>query len=51
MKKLKLMALLLAVGFTVSMGTSANAEVGYINYQKDLENLSLAQQAFKEILN
>lgn len=49
MKKLKLMALLLAVGLTVSVGTSANAEVGYINYQKVLENYSVAQQAVKEI--
>jgi len=49
MKKLKLMALLIAAGFTISMGTSANAEVGFINYQKVLENYPAAQQAVKEI--
>lgn len=49
MKKLKLMALLLAAGLTISIGSSANAEVGYLNYQKVLENYPAAQQAVKEI--
>lgn len=49
MKKLKLMALLLAAGVTVSIGTQANAEVGYLNYQKILDNYPAAQQAVKEI--
>lgn len=49
MKKFKLMALLLACGFIISTGMSANAEVGYIDYQKVLENYPAAQQAVKEI--
>lgn len=49
MKKLKLMALLLATGITFSIGTSANAEVGYLNYQKVMENYPAAQQAIKEL--
>ncbi|MBE7712446.1 MAG: OmpH family outer membrane protein [Cyanobacteria bacterium SIG26] len=49
MKKLKLMALLLATGLTISIGSQANAEVGFINYQKVLENYPAAQQAVKEI--
>lgn len=49
MKNLKLMALLLAAGLTFSIGTSANAEVGYLNYQKVLDNYPAAQQAVKEI--
>ncbi|MBD5401663.1 OmpH family outer membrane protein [bacterium] len=49
MKKLKLMALLLAAGLSVSISTSANAEVGFLNYQKVLENYPAAQQAVKEI--
>lgn len=49
MKNLKLMALLLAAGVTFSIGTSANAEVGYLNYQKVLDNYPAAQQAVKEI--
>lgn len=49
MKKLKLMALLLATGLTISVGTQARAEVGYLNYQKILDNYPAAQQAVKEI--
>lgn len=49
MKKLKLMALMLAAGFAISANTQANAEVGYLNYQKVLENYPAAQQAVKEI--
>lgn len=49
MKKLKLMALLLAAGLTISIGNSANAEIGYLNYQKILDNYPAAQQAVKEI--
>ena len=41
------MALLLAAGVTVSIGTQANAEVGYLNYQKILDNYPAAQQAVK----
>lgn len=49
MKKLKLMALMLAAGLAFSANTQANAEVGYLNYQKVLENYPAAQQAVKEI--
>ena len=49
MKKLKLMALMLAAGLAISANTQANAEVGYLNYQKVLENYPAAQQAVKEI--
>ena len=49
MKKIKLMALLAALGLTFSIGTSANAEVGYLDYQKVLENYPAAQQAVKDI--
>lgn len=49
MKKLKLMALLLVAGLTISAGNSANAEIGYLNYQKVLDNYPAAQQAVKEI--
>ncbi len=49
MKKLKLMAVLLVAGFTISVGSQANAEVGYLNYQKVLDNYPAAQQAVKEI--
>jgi len=49
MKKMKLMALLLAAGLAFSINTSANAEVGYLNYQKILDNYPAAQQAVKEI--
>lgn len=43
------MALILAAGLAVSIGTKANAEVGYLNYQKVLDNYPAAQQAVKEI--
>ena len=49
MKRLKLMAMLLAAGLSLSITTSANAEVGYLDYQKVLENYPAAQQAVKEI--
>ncbi len=49
MKRIKLMALLLAAGLTFGTALQANAEVGYINYQKVLENYPAAQQAIKEI--
>ncbi len=49
MKNLKLMALTLAAGLMVGLGNQAFAEVGYINYQKVLENYPAAQQAVKEI--
>ena len=38
MKNLKLMALLLAAGMIIGIGSQANAEVGYIDYQRVLEN-------------
>ncbi len=49
MKNLKLMALILAAGLVISTGTKACAEVGYLNYQKILDNYPAAQQAVKEI--
>lgn len=49
MKKLKLLALVMAAGALVSIGTRANAEIGYLNYQRILENYPAAQQAVKEI--
>lgn len=49
MKNLKLMALILAAGLAVSIETKASAEVGYLNYQKVLDNYPAAQQAVKEI--
>lgn len=49
MKNLKLMALALTAGLVVGLGNQAFAEVGYINYQKVLENYPAAQQAVKEI--
>lgn len=49
MKNIKLMALLLIAGLTFGTPLQANAEVGYINYQKVLENYPAAQQAIKEI--
>jgi len=49
MKNLKLMALLLAAGITFSLGNAAKAEVGYLDYQKVLDNYPAAQQAVKEI--
>ena len=49
MKNIKLMALLLIAGLTFGTSLQANAEVGYINYQKVLETYPAAQQAIKEI--
>ena len=49
MKNLKMLALLMAAGFVFSTGMSANAEVGYIDYQKVLTSYTAAQQAAKEI--
>ena len=49
MKKLKLMAILMAAGLALSFGNSANAEVGFINYQKVLDNYPAAQQARKDL--
>ena len=43
------MALILAAGLAVSIGAKASAEVGYLNYQKVLDNYPAAQQAVKEI--
>ncbi len=48
MKNFKLMALLLAMGITMS-ATPSFAEIGYIDYQKVLENYPAAQAAIKEI--
>ena len=49
MTKLKLMAILMAAGLALSFGNSANAEVGFINYQKVLDNYPAAQQAVKDL--
>ena len=49
MKNLKLMALLMSAGVVLSFANSANAEVGYIDYQRVLENYPAAQAAVKEI--
>lgn len=49
MKKLKLMALVLAAGLSITIANQANAEIGYLNYQKVLDNYPAAQQAVKEI--
>ena len=49
MKNLKLMALLMSAGIVLSFANSANAEVGYIDYQRVLENYPAAQAAVKEI--
>ena len=48
MKKFNLMAVILAAGI-MFIGSQANAEVGYINYQKVLTSYPAAQQAAKEI--
>ena len=45
MKKLKLMALVLAAGLSITIANQANAEIGYLNYQKVLDNYPAAQQA------
>jgi outer membrane protein len=49
MKNLKMMAILAAVGLTLSVGNVAKAEVGYIDYARVLENYPAAQQAVKEL--
>ena len=49
MKKLKSMTILMAAGLALSFGNSANAEVGFINYQKVLDNYPAAQQAVKDL--
>ncbi len=49
MKKIKLLALLLTSGLVLSCANAANAEVGYIDYQRVLENYPAAQAAVKEI--
>ena len=49
MKNIKRMALLIAAGLTLGLSTQANAEVGYLNYQKVLETYPAAKQAVKEI--
>jgi Skp family chaperone for outer membrane proteins len=48
MKNLKMMALLMVAGLTLS-ANQAFAEIGYIDYQKVLDNYPAAQQAIKEI--
>ena len=48
MKNLKLLALTAAMGVTLSAG-QAFAEVGYLDYQKVIENYPAAQQARKEL--
>ena len=49
MKNLKMMALIPVVAMVLGISTCANAEVGYIDYQKVLENYPAAQQAIKDI--
>ena len=49
MKNLKLMTLMLAAGMLIGIGSQANAEVGYIDYQRVLESYPAAQQAVKDI--
>lgn len=49
MKNLKLLALLTAVVATFGCVNVANAEVGYIDYQRVIENYPAAQTAMKEI--
>lgn len=44
-----MMAILTAIGLTLSVGNVAKAEVGYIDYAKVLENYPAAQQAVKEL--
>ena len=48
MKNLKLLDLTAAMGVTLSAG-QAFAEVGYLDYQKVIENYPAAQQARKEL--
>ncbi len=49
MKNLKLMALLMSAGIVLSCANGANAEVGYIDYQRVLDSYPAAQSAVKEI--
>jgi len=49
MKSIKKMALLLAASLAISIAPQANAEVGYIDYQKVMEAYPAAKQAVKEI--
>lgn len=49
MKNIKRMALLIVAGLTLGISTQANAEIGYLNYQKVLETYPAAKQAVKEI--
>ncbi len=49
MKNLKLTTLLLAAGMIMGIGMQANAEVGYIDYQRVLESYPAAQQAVRDI--
>ncbi len=49
MKNLKLLALLMTTGIALSGINAANAEVGYIDYQRVLESYPAAQSAVKEI--
>lgn len=49
MKNIKKMALLLAAGLAIGIAPQANAEVGYIDYQKVMEAYPAAKQAVKEI--
>lgn len=48
MKNLKLLAVLMVAGITMSIN-QANAEIGYIDYQKILDSYPAAQQAIKEL--
>lgn len=49
MKNLKLTALLFSICAIITFGNNANAEVGYIDYQRILASYPAAQQAVKEI--
>lgn len=49
MKNLKLLAISMCLGFFALNTIPAQAEVGYIDYQKVLDNYSVAKQAVKEI--
>ena len=49
MKNLKMMALIPVIGLIVGIGSQANAEIGYIDYQKIVDSYPAAQQAMKEI--
>ncbi len=49
MKNLKMLALIPVLALVMGIGSQANAEVGYIDYQRVLENYPAAQQAIKDI--